>query len=285
MRLTSAPTLATGALLWCASSLLLPGYSQASETDAWAEDDGFRTDERSEERQEADGDTSSPNDLWFRPAWGENEDGDRCYTIVVDHESTEAAQDGSAEPDENSSWVDSDEVIDHLADNGRAEEVNETLRNLGLGRIQLPEERCRGNDPEDVVEVVWHSELCPPPPPSPLNMDPDHTALTGMPGYLEIGGDNPVIVPCLGEEILATARYVIHWGDGHTTETTSQGGSYPDGDVRHTYADRGETEIVVEAYWRGEWNGIDLGEVANPTTDTLDLQVNEMQSVRTTADS
>lgn len=251
-----------------------------------AGDSTFEADLREEHTVQGKPNKRSTNSLWFEPVWGEGDDGERCYTIAVDQGTTEAAHDGSTDPGDNTSWTESDEVIAHWAEGGRAEEVNQTLRDMGLGQIQLPEERCPGDEPDDLVDVLWDSELCPPPPPSPLHMDPENSALTGMPGYLEIGGDNPAVVPCLGEEIIATARYVIHWGDGHTTETTSQGGSYADdGDVRHTYADRGDVEIVVDAYWRGEWNGRDLGEVTNPTRETLDLEVTELQSVRTSSGS
>lgn len=280
-----------------ALALALPGVLATSQAAAFEEsppseseftsgDQTFEGEKYDRFRQKAGPGQDNPRSLWFEPVWGEGDDGERCYTIAVDQDTTEAAHDGSTDPGDNTSWTESDDVIAHWAEGGRAEEVNQTLRDMGLGKIQLPEERCPGNEPDDLVDVLWDSELCPPPPPSPLHMDPENSALTGMPGYLEIGGDNPAVVPCLGEEIIATARYVIHWGDGHTTETTSQGGSYADdGDVRHTYADRGDVEIVVEAYWRGEWNGRDLGEVTNPTRETLDLEVTELQSVRTSSGS
>jgi hypothetical protein len=224
---------------------------------------------------------NSPNDLWFKPSWGSGDDGERCYQIEVDEQTTDAAREGSAEPGDNTSWIDSDQYIDEAVEGGVSADINETLRNIGIGHIQLPEKRCPGNDPDDLMEVVWRSELCPPPPPSPLRVEPRNTALAGLPGYLEIGGDNPAVVTCLNEEITASARYVVHWGDGHTTETTTQGGPYPDGDVRHAYADKGNVEIVVEAYWRGEWRGNELGEVANPTTDSIDLTIEELRTART----
>ena len=51
--------------------------------------------------------------------------------------------------------------------------------------------------------------------------------------------------------------------------------------MRHAYENTGDLEIVVEADWRGEWNAIDLGEITNPTADTLPISVTELQSVRT----
>lgn len=283
MRLTTSPKGVVAALAIILAAVPLHIPEALADTETWTETDGFRTDKTIKNHLEQVGAGGSGNALWFMPGWGENDEGTSCYNIEVDQDTTDAVRDGSANPDENTSWIDSDQFIDGMTEGGVAGSLNTLLDRLGLGHIQLPEERCPGNDPDDLVEIVWRSELCPPPPPSPLNMDPDHTALTGMPGYLEIGGDNPATVTCLGEQIIATARYVINWGDGHTTETTSKGGAYPDGDVRHTYANSGDTEILVEAYWRGEWNGIDLGEIPTPTTDTLTVDVQEMQSVRTTS--
>ncbi len=280
MRASSTSTV----LIVAIAALGAPIHAYADGHAPWADNDGFQVEEGLVDFLNGVGDPSSGQDLWFRPGWGEDDDGDSCYQIEVDDDATEDAQDGNSDPEENTTWIDSDEFIDGMTDGGVAGSLNNLLSNIGLGDIQLPEERCPGNDPEDLVEVVWRSELCPPPAPSPLHMAPENSAMTGMAGYLEIGGDNPALVTCLGEEIVATARYVIHWDDGHTTETQSQGGPYPDGDVRHAYADTGEREIVVEAYWRGEWNGQDLGEVTNPTVDTLPVTVTELQSVRTTSD-
>ena len=275
MRVSGA-TLLVGALVL---GTAVPGAAN-DDGDPWADDDGFGVEESVVDILLNVG--RSANDLWFRPGWGEDAEGEPCYLIEVDQDATDSAQADDADLGDNSSWIDSDQFIDGMTESGLAGSINNLLARIGLGQVQLPEQRCPGSDPEDMLQVVWLSEVCPPPPPTPIHMAPENSALTGMPGYLEIGGDNPAIVTCLGEEITATARYVIRWGDGTTTETTSQGGAYPDGDVRHTYADTGERVIVVEAYWRGEWNGIDLGEVTNPTTDTLPVAVTQMQAVRTT---
>lgn len=108
---------------------------------------------------------------------------------------------------------------------------------------------------------------------------PDY-AMPGQPGYLEIRGPQTVTIACLGETITATARYVVHWGDGTETATTSRGGPWPDGDLTHSYTDAGAVTIVVEAYWTGMWDGTPLPELPVPTRAELPLDVREVQSVR-----
>lgn len=131
------------------------------------------------------------------------------------------------------------------------------------------------------VWTWWTSDQCPPPPPTPVTLDPQNEAITGQPGYLTIGGDRTPPVACLGQTIEAEARYVVHWGDGSTTETSSQGGEWPDGDLTHVYEIKDNYTITVEAYWTGTVGGTALPELPVPTTATAEVQVDEVQAVVT----
>lgn len=137
-----------------------------------------------------------------------------------------------------------------------------------------------GGTPPSVF-TWWLEERCPPPPPTPLYLDPENGAITGKPGYLTIGGDRLVDIPCLGLTINAEARYVVRWGDGATTETTSQGGEWPEGDLTHIYQVKGNYTITVEAYWTGTVNGTSLPELPVPTTASQGVSVTEVQAVIT----
>jgi hypothetical protein len=137
------------------------------------------------------------------------------------------------------------------------------------------------------VEQMWQSEVAPPPP-TPLVVNNDHGALTGLTAYLEIGGDpNPTqtIPNPIGPDIVITMtpRYVVHWGDGSSTETTSQGGPPRGGDLTHTWIDEGTVEVTVEAYWHATWSagavGGDLPELPTPTSETEPVLVEQYQAV------
>lgn len=131
------------------------------------------------------------------------------------------------------------------------------------------------------VDALWRELRCPPPIPTPVTTDPSGAQVVGMATYLTIGGANPVDLACLGQTIVASARYVVHWGDGTVTETTSQGGDHEHGgDLTHVYATAGERTIRVEAYWSGTWNGTALPELPVPTTTTITTVVEQVQAVR-----
>lgn len=137
------------------------------------------------------------------------------------------------------------------------------------------------NDEGPTVLSWWLTERCSPPPPTPISLDPDNRAITGKAGYLTIRGERTPEIPCLNQVINAEARYVVHWGDGATTETTSQGGEWPDGDLTHVYEDKGRHTITVEAYWTGTVAGTTLPELPVPTTGSVEIQVDEVQAVVT----
>lgn len=148
---------------------------------------------------------------------------------------------------------------------------------------------CPVEDTFDLVafiEQAWQSEVQPPPP-SPLQVAPGK-ALTGLTAYLEIGGDpNPVttLPNPIGPDVVITMtpRYVISWGDGASTDTTSQGGPYPSGDLTHVYTEAEPVVVTVQAYWTATWSaggaGDELPELAEPTEASLDLPVEERQVV------
>ncbi len=163
-------------------------------------------------------------------------------------------------------------------------------RTLGDVRAEIGRYHHNGNDldacpatppdPRQLLPGAWDQVR--PPPPAPLQVDPGW-ALTGMPAYLEIGGPNPANRTLLGFAISMYPRYVVHWGDGATTDAgSSQGGPWPDGDVTHTYRDAGHVQIVVEAYWHARVPALDLNlpELAVPSRAQLDLQVRQIQAVR-----
>ena len=89
--------------------------------------------------------------------------------------------------------------------------------------------------------------------------------VTGKPTYLTIGGKptddftiwNPVDEEWI--EIEASSVYEIDWGDRfqpgtNRTITESQGGPWPDGDVRHTYSTKdASVTITVTQRWTAVW--------------------------------
>ena len=73
-------------------------------------------------------------------------------------------------------------------------------------------------------------------------------------------------------------------GAGLITGTTSQGGPYPNGDLRHQYIERGSPTIEVTQRWTARWSaGGQSGTIADRlfTTSSLVLPVDELQAVVT----
>lgn len=140
-------------------------------------------------------------------------------------------------------------------------------------------------DPVALAGQMWQRAASPPPP-TPLAVSPGK-ALAGLRAYLEIGGEVPatetLATPIGSLTFTMTPRYVVSWGDGETTSTSSQGGPYPSGDITHVYRDAGDTTITVDAYWRATWTlagaGGSLPELAVPTSGSLDLPIEERQAV------
>lgn len=149
---------------------------------------------------------------------------------------------------------------------------------------------CPIEDAFDIDAYVarYWSEVVRPPPPSPLRVGNGRLLVT-FNGYLEIGGDptpewrleNPIGPTIV---IRAAVRYVVHWGDGAETGTTSRGRPYPggDGEVTHRYGVSGSKTITVDAYWHASWtaggDGGQLPELPTPTTSDLTLPVLSAQA-------
>lgn len=158
-------------------------------------------------------------------------------------------------------------------------EAIDTLNDWDSNDVALRACDFEGGPP--TLYTLWIENICPPPTPVPVTLDPENSAITGKAGYLTIGGNRTPQVPCGGQTIDAEARYVIHWGNGSTTETTSQGGEWPDGDLTHVYEDKGNYTITVEAYWTGTVAGTTLPELPVPTSASVEVQVDEVQAVVT----
>lgn len=140
-------------------------------------------------------------------------------------------------------------------------------------------------DPGFVAQMYWYRAVVPPPP-TPIQVDPGK-ALTGLTAYLEIGGEIPYVqsfgTPIGTLTFTLTPRYVVSWGDGTSTSTTSQGGPYPNGDVTHVYTEDDDVTVTVEAFWTASWTlagaGGQLPEHPVSTEGTLDLPVEQRQAV------
>ena len=81
----------------------------------------------------------------------------------------------------------------------------------------------------------------------------------------------------------ATSRYVVDWGDGTVTETTSQGGPYPNGDVTHVYGDQADSiTIRVQQRWSATWSAGGPPAALDPlqTAAALSFRVVQVQAVR-----
>jgi hypothetical protein len=210
--------------------------------------------------------------LWYTVSF-EGGDADGCWRM-----SAEARPD-PAPPERSRDYAQAD--YDSLANNGV----------LWGG---CPQEAAQPRfDPAAAARLYWE-QVVSPPTPEPLRVQPGY-AITGLTAYLEIGGErNPTwtLENPIGPNIVITAtpRYVVRWGEpgAAPTQTTSPGRPYPGGpgEVTHAYRYQGHWRITVEAYWTGSWHlegasgGQGLGELAVPTTGSLDLPVRQLQAVR-----
>lgn len=101
----------------------------------------------------------------------------------------------------------------------------------------------------------------------------------------------------LGQQVSlkVDSTYDIDWGDprpdeskangtARITGTTSQGGPYPNGDLRHQYIERGGATIKVTQRWTARWSaGGESGTLADRllTTSSLALPIEEIQAIIT----
>jgi hypothetical protein len=130
--------------------------------------------------------------------------------------------------------------------------------------------------------------------PRPRPSIPPGLALTGLPAYLVTGhllGFGPVtrrldlgtVSPSV--TFFGTGTTTVVWGDGATSSHDVPGRPYPDGEVVHTYLDRGTYTVQVIDTWRVtyEVDGI-LGGVLEATLEPVTIEgfpVQEYQAVRT----
>lgn len=164
----------------------------------------------------------------------------------------------------------------------RSAEANE-LANLGVCPADPDVER--GPTPGELARDFWDVRLLPRPQPTVV---PDY-AVVGKRVFLHIGGaprttfdvPNPVGADV---HIAATSRYVVDWGDGTTTTTTSQGGPWPHGDVTHVY-DTARTRVTIRVtqVWSARWtapgtNGGSLDDLR--TGGDVTIAVVQVQPVR-----
>lgn len=140
----------------------------------------------------------------------------------------------------------------------------------------------------------WETTL---PDPTMATSPPDG-AITGLDLFLSIRGAQTLSfdVPSLGYvvHLEVTSTYDIDWGDpspdgsalgakvtrGHTT----QGGPYPNGDLRHQYIERGSVTIAVTQRWTANWTaGGDSGTISDVlyTQASLSMPVQEIVAVVT----
>jgi hypothetical protein len=175
-----------------------------------------------------------------------------------------------------------------------------TLTMLGDQRLRDVEHLfCRGGGDEDgpgpglLAETTIRRIGIPSPEPQ---IDPGW-AMTGMPAYLEIHGQEAFTheeaIPGFGRLRVAfePTYFEVDWGDGTTTtvEDGRTGAPYngPENQqISHTYADVSDSNVVhVEARWHATWDlGGFRGVVGGlQTSEEFPLEVREMQTVRTSS--
>lgn len=149
--------------------------------------------------------------------------------------------------------------------------------------------------PRDAATAVWWETTLPDP---TMATSPPTGAITGLDLFLSIGGPQKVTfdVPSLGYivHLDVNSTYDVDWGDpapdgsaigakvtrGHRT----QGGPYPNGDLRHQYIDRGAATITVTQRWTASWTaGGESGTISDVlyTDATSTIPVQEIQAVIT----
>jgi hypothetical protein len=141
--------------------------------------------------------------------------------------------------------------------------------------------------PQQLATAFWDTIKLPAPNPT---SHPDY-AVTGKVTYVDAGDSNDP-APWTRETpyglltIKAHGSYTVEWGDG--TPTTgpydNPGGSYPAGDITHTYDDVGTVTITVREDWTATWTIGDIhGDLGGlHTTGTLPgFPVRQIQAVVT----
>lgn len=157
----------------------------------------------------------------------------------------------------------------------------------------LPPPMVRDAVRQTVTDVLPRPELSVPP----------GYALTGMPAYLvtdhtlDYGpAEHPVDLGImeLTVQVEGTGTSTVDWDDGSEPQSYDEPGRpYPDGNVKYTYADRGEATITVTDSWHLTFNvyrngNVIISDVAefelNPVTLEEPLEIRELRSVRTSSE-
>jgi hypothetical protein len=217
-----------------------------------------------------------PEDITYEPNWGTHpETGEPCIEL------TRIVRPGVA----NSSLA--------------ADYEHRLLTMMGDQRLRGVEHNfCRdraedegGESPAAIAQAFVRSLGIPAPEP---RIDPGW-ALTGMPAYLEIHGQEAFThdeqIPGFGQLRVSfePTYFEIDWGDG-TTRVVDDGrtGAPYDGpesqQISHTYADGDGGNVVrVDARWHATWRLAGFSGVVGglQTSEEFPLEVREMQSVRT----
>ncbi len=148
--------------------------------------------------------------------------------------------------------------------------------------------------PLEAAYQAWYWETKLPPP--TLATSPPDGAITGLDLYLAIGGQQRMTldVPALGYvvHLEVSSVYDVDWGDPRPDGSTlgravtkghpTQGGPYPNGDLRHQYIDRGDVTVEVTQRWTAAWSaGGQSGTIADrlATSATITIPVQEIQAV------
>jgi hypothetical protein len=159
-----------------------------------------------------------------------------------------------------------------------------------------PQGQARPPTPLEASYAAWYTQVVLPKP--TLSASPT-IAITGLDTFLTIGG--PTTVTWSGTalgmpvDINVTSTYDIDWdepkpdaskpnGAAKITGTTSQGGPWPNGDLRHQYIERGSATIQVTQRWTAHWSvGSESGVLADRlhTTSSLMVPIQEIQAVVT----
>ena len=264
---------------------LVPGsaFAQQADVDPGRDDVSLyvdATDGREEERGTVDDDgSSSAGDSGSRPRVPEHIATRTTRVGYVDYGEDPPCLryirvDTQRSADRVENWVERRAALEAQYDTCPAEE-----------EVDLP-------DVEDLAEIVWE-DVVRLPAPSPA-VRPNADGIVAIPVYLEIDGPQTLDARFGPDEIGfdvvieidATSEYVVDWGDDTPlTRTTSQGGPYPDGDVKHQYPYKGTYDITVTQEWTATWRASTgasgtISGVLRTTGIVEDFVVSEIQAVR-----
>jgi hypothetical protein len=218
-----------------------------------------------------------PDYVLYEPSWGTNPETDEPCIELTPHEYFD---------DEPSQGLMTD--YEH-----RTLQMMSDTRLFGVDQLFCsPEDQeGQGDSPAAVAQAFIRTLGIPAPEP---RIDPGW-ALTGMPSYLEIMGQDGFShveeIDGFGrlEVTFEPTYFEVDWGDG-TVEYIDDGrtGAPYDGpeheQISHTYSDVREDNVVqVTARWHARWELAGFSGVVGglETSEDFPLEVREMQSVRT----